>query len=103
MEYIFPSVLIALDVAAIRLLRHFGYKGEVFVYVLAKADGIDSALHRIYGLMSADRRAVPFVMPFRNLEGGVHKLPCQLSRLARWCNRVWIRKACRFSDYKEGY
>lgn len=89
-------------ISAISLLRQFGYKGDVFVYVLAKADGIDSALHRIYSLISADRRAVPFVMPFRNFDAGACKLPHQLVRLARWCNRAWIRNVCKFEDYKRG-
>ena len=85
-------------IRTMRLMRNFGYKKDFFVYVLAKADGIDSALHRIYGLMDADRRAIPFVMPYRDFS----KNECvshELSRLARWCNRSWIRKKCRFADY----
>ena len=87
-------------VRAISLLRRFGYRGDVFVYVLSKADGIDSALHRIFGLMAADRRAVPFVMPYRDFDNYTTEVPPELRRLARWCNRAWIRKACRFCDYK---
>lgn len=87
-------------VRAISLLRAFGYRGDVFVYVLSKADGIESALHRIYGLMAADRRAIPFVMPYRDFDNYTKEVPPELRRLARWCNRAWIRNACRFSDYK---
>ena len=84
---------------AIQLLRGFGYKKDFFVYVLAKNDGIESALYRIYGLMSADRRAVPFVMPYRSLTDNSIMPSDELRRLARWCNRAWIRKSCRFEDY----
>lgn len=87
-------------VRAISLLREFGYRGDVFCYVLAKADGIKSALDRIYGLMAADRRAVPFVMPYRDFEHSTAEVAPELRRLARWCNRAWIRKCCRFCDYK---
>lgn len=86
-------------VAAIRRLREFGYRKDVFVYVLARNDGIDSALHRIYGLMDADRRSVPFVMPFRSLTDNSVLPSAELKRLARWCNRAWIRKSCRFEEY----
>ena len=87
-------------VRAISLLRKFGYRGDVFCYVLSKADGIASALDRIYGLMAADRRAIPFVMPYRDFEHYTAEVAPELRRLARWCNRAWIRKACRFCDYK---
>lgn len=84
---------------AIQLLRGFGYKKDFFVYVLAKNDGIESALYRIYGLMSADRHVVPFVMPYRSLTDNSIMPSDDLRRLARWCNRAWIRKSCRFEDY----
>ena len=86
-------------VKAMKALRAFGCKKDILVYVLAKNDGIDSALHRIYGLMAADRRAVPFVMPYRSLTDNTVVPSAELRRLARWCNRSWIRKKCRFQDY----
>jgi len=85
---------------AIKALRNFGCKKDVLVYVLAKNDGLDSALHRIYGLMAADKRAVPFVMPYRSLTDNSIMPSDDLRRLARWCNRAWIRKSCRFEDYR---
>jgi len=88
-------------VNAIRRLREFGYRKDVFVYVLARNEAIDSALYRIYGLMEADRRAVPFVMPFRSLDDNSVLPSPSLKRLARWCNRAWIRKSCRFEDYRQ--
>jgi hypothetical protein len=86
-------------VAAIQRLRGFGCKKDVLVYVLAKNDGIASALHRIYGLMSADKRAVPFVMPYRSLTDDSIQPSEELRRLARWCNRAWIRKSCKWEEY----
>lgn len=88
-------------VNAIRRLREFGYRKDIFVYVLARNEAIDSALYRIYGLMEADRRAVPFVMPFRSLDDNSVLPSPGLKRLARWCNRAWIRKSCRFEDYRQ--
>lgn len=87
-------------VKAIQRLRKAGFKKDIFVYVLAKNDGIDSALHRIYGLTSADSRAVPFVMPYRSLTDDSIQASRELRRLARWCNRAWIRKSCKFKEYK---
>lgn len=89
-------------VAAIKRLRRFGCKKDVLVYVLAKNDGIDSALHRIYGLMAADKRSVPFVMPYRSLTDNSIIPSPRLRHLARWCNRAWIRKQCKFEDYNQG-
>lgn len=87
-------------IAAIKALRQFGCKKDIRIYVLARNDGIDSALYRIHGLMAADRRAVPFVMPYRSLTDDSVMPSMELRRLARWCNRAWIRKSCRFEEYK---
>lgn len=94
-----PSV-----VRAMALLRKFGTKGDIFVYILARNDGIESALHRISSLVSADPKCVPFVMPFRSLDAAGDKRPPgpRLKALARWCNRQWIRKSCRFEEYRYG-
>lgn len=85
---------------AIKLLRRFGCKKDVLVYVLATNDGIDSALYRIHRLMAADKRAAPFVMPYRSLTDNSVEPSPRLKDLARWCNRAWIRKSCPFEDYR---
>lgn len=84
---------------AIRLLRNFGCKKDILVYVLAKNDAIPSALHRINTLVATDPRVVPFVMPYRPLTGDLFAPSHELRRLARWCNRAWIRKSCSFEAY----
>lgn len=84
---------------AMRLMRSFGYRRDFFVYVLATNDGIDSALHRIRALTAADKRAVPFVMPYRSLTDDSIQPSEELRRLARWCNRAWIRKSCKWEEY----
>lgn len=85
---------------AVRLLRENGWTYEVFVYILAKNDGIDSALDRIIRLTSADRYIIPFVMPYRDLHNADADPPGRRLRdLARWCNRQTLRKSCRFEDY----
>ena len=85
---------------AVHLLRENGWTYEVFVYVLAKNDGIGSALHRIRSLTSTDRYIVPFVMPYRDLHSNANPPGRELRSLARWCNRQTIRKACDFENYK---
>lgn len=87
-------------IRAIKLLLRFGCKKDVLVYVLATNDGIDSALYRIHRLMEADKRAVPFIMPYRSLTDNSIVPSDELRRLARWCNRSWIRKSCEFEDYR---
>lgn len=84
---------------AVRLLRENGWTYEVFVYILAKNDGINSALDRINRLTSADRYIIPFVMPYRDLHSNENPPSRRLRDLARWCNRQTLRKACRFEDY----
>ena len=84
---------------AIGKLRGFGCRKDVLVYILAKNDGIESALNRIYSLVEFDRRVVPFVMPYRSLDDMSAEPSSELKDLARWCNRAWIRKCCRFKDY----
>lgn len=43
---------------------------------------------------------VPFVMPFRSLDGSEPDADDDVRKLARWCNRQNIRKSCTFSSYK---
>lgn len=86
--------------SAISRLREFGYRREVFCYILAANDGIDSALHRIETLTRRDAKVVPFVMPFRSLTDNSVVPSAELRRLARWCNRSIIRKTCTFNEYK---
>ena len=85
---------------AISLLRKFGYKRPVFVYVLATNDGVASALDRIHELEGSDPDIVPFVMPYRSLTDNSIRPSRQLKRLANWCNRAWIRKSCTFENYR---
>ena len=86
---------------AVRLLRENGWTYEVFVYILAKNDGIDSALDRINRLTSADRYVVPFVMPYRDLHNNANPPSRRLRDLARWCNRPALRRSCRFEEYAD--
>lgn len=91
--------MLPIVIKAIKALRRFGCTKEVLVYVLARNDGIDSALNRIYGLMDTDSRVVPFVMPYRSLTDNSIQPSAELRDLARWCNRAWLRKSCEFKDY----
>lgn len=87
-------------IAAMKRLRAAGYKRDFFIYILAKPGEVDSALRRIHALTLADRRASPFVMPYRDLKKRDAEIPRDLRRLARWCNMVATRKTIPFKDYK---
>ena len=82
---------------AVRLVRSFGYRGEFFVYVLAKE--VAEAHDRIMRLTAIDRKIVPFCQPFRDFVSGENP-PVELKRLARWCNIQSIRKTVPFEHYK---
>ncbi len=85
---------------AVRLLREKGYCSHIFIYVLAI--DFENAYSRVKRLLAIDEKITPFVMPYRTLtnekydEGNSR----QVKRLARWCNKVWIRKSCEFEHYK---
>lgn len=89
--------------SAISRLREFGYQREVFCYILATNDGIDSALHRIDELTAHDAKVVPFVMPFRSLTDNTITPSRELRKLARWCNRSILRKSCTYKQYIQEY
>ena len=84
---------------AMRLLRKFGCKGDIMIFILAYNNGIDSALYRIRELVASDSHAVPFLMPFRSLDGDTDPPGIRLKALARWCNRKWLSKSCTFDAY----
>lgn len=83
---------------AVVLLRKFNYKGGIFIYVLAKE--VHETLSRIEALLKIDKKIIPFCQPYRDFDNGGDIHDPELKRLARWCNRVWIRKSCSFKDYK---
>lgn len=91
---------IAPVVAAMKRLRASGYKRDFFCYILAKPGEVESALNRIEAITRTDRRASPFVMPYRDLDSSESEIPRELRRLARWCNMAATRKSIPFKDYK---
>lgn len=82
---------------AISLLRKKGYKKEVQVYVLAKE--LEDSLFRINEILKIDKTN-PFVMPYRDFNKD-KAVDLEIKRLARWCNRVEIRKTVKWSEYHE--
>lgn len=87
-------------VNAMKLMRKAGYKGEFFIYFLAV--DVQETLDRIMRVVSSDKRVTPFVMPYRALDTDGRIVSEETKRLARWCNRAWIRKSCSFLDYQPG-
>lgn len=85
---------------AVTLLRKAGYTKGFFVYVLAKE--IKETLERIVKLCEIDKKIDPFCQPYRDLDGDGHIIDSELKHLARWCNSVWIRKSCKYEEYKHG-
>jgi hypothetical protein len=82
---------------AVRMVKDHGYTREFIIYVLAKDL---TALSRVEKLAAIDR-VNPFVMPYRNLDGDGSIANDDIKHLARWCNRVRIRKSCTFAEYME--
>lgn len=84
---------------AMRLLRRSGYRKDFFIYFLA-VDASETHDRIMRVLDGGTGRVTPFVMPYRNLDGDVEIVSDDTKRLARWANRVWIRKSCTFENYK---
>lgn len=85
--------------AAVRMLRRAGFSREIFVYVLAEEAG--NALSRIERLVALDPKIIPFCQPFRDIGGTGEVMNPELKRLARWCNRVKLRKSCTFAEFRK--
>lgn len=77
---------------AAELLKQYGYKKDIFVYVL----GIDveDTLYRLNELKKYN--LVPFMQPYRD---GNKPVSLELKRIARWCNQRWAFKSCDYDDY----
>ncbi|MBQ1528509.1 radical SAM protein [Candidatus Saccharibacteria bacterium] len=89
---------IAPVIKAMATLRASGYRKEFFIYFLAI--DAEETHDRIMRVIGADTGIVtPFVMPYRNLDGDDQIVSEDTKRLARWANRVWIRKSCSFENY----
>lgn len=86
---------------AVEMMRKCGYKKDIFVYVLARE--VEETLDRLKRLNEIDKKIVPQVQPFRNLETDGEVVDPELSRLARWANRQWLRKKCDFKDFKKNF
>lgn len=93
------AVLPAIE-RAVALLQEAGYTREIFVYVLAKE--VDGALRRIQRLIAISNKVVPFCQPFRDFAANGEIIDPELKQLARWCNRLWLRKSCTFAEFRRG-
>jgi hypothetical protein len=83
---------------AVKTLRQVGYKGDVFVYILAQ--DFAETLERLDKILAIDHKIQPFIQPYRNLDGDGEIVDPELRRLQRWCNMAATRKKCKFEDYK---
>lgn len=86
---------------AINYLRKSGYKGEIFIYFLAKE--VEETLDRISDILSFDNRINPFVMPYLDLNGNGKVADINLKNLANWCNKASVRKTCNFINFNKNY
>lgn len=84
---------------AIKTMRAAGYKGDVFIYCLAK--DVSNALMRINTITAMDKRAFPFCMPYRDLNNN-NEIPQELKDLAHWCNQQCVRKTVSFHEFQKG-
>lgn len=83
---------------AVTRLRFYGYKKDIFVYVLAR--DVEETHERIIRLCEIDKRIIPFCQPYRDFSAG-SEVSQELKDLARWCNVQSIRKTTNFENYKE--
>lgn len=83
---------------AMKLLRNAGYKGDFFIYFLAI--DADETLDRIMRIVEADKKVTPYVMPYRALDGDGNIVNEDTKHLARWANKMQIRKSSSFEQYK---
>lgn len=89
-------------ITAMARLRQFGWNGDIMVFMLAKNGESESVLHRVHSLCGADKKCVPFIMPYRSLTDNSVVPEKKIKHIARWCNRVWLRKSCSFEEYYNG-
>ena len=47
-----------------------------------------------------DSKLNPVVMPYRNLDGDGQITNQEIKHVARWCNRVTLRKSCSYKEYR---
>lgn len=83
---------------AIKLLRSKGYKGEIFVILLAK--DFNETYDRLKRILAMDKKITPFIQEYKDFTTNVN-VTDKISKLSRWCNRAWIRKSCSFEEYKQ--
>lgn len=84
--------------SAISMLRKAGYNGEIFCYILAKE--LNESYDRILKVLAIDSKIIPYCQPYRDLDVDGVVIDPQLKRLARWCNRPWLRQSFKFEEYK---
>ena len=85
-------------VYAMRRMRYHGYKKEFFIYFLA--EDAQETHERILEVMDGCDKVTPYVMPYRDFSKYGNIVNEETKHLARWANRVWIRKSCTFEQYR---
>lgn len=80
---------------AIKLILKKGYKGQFMFYTMLHGD-IQECLDRITRF-EAMKGVSLMAQPYIDANGT--KPPQWQKDMARWCNRRWIFKSCKFEDY----
>lgn len=90
------SAVLSKVIEASELLRAFGYKKDIFVYVLGVEP--EEILNRINELKKHD--LIPFMQPYRDFNN-LNKISPIMRQMARWCNKKWLINSCEFENYND--
>lgn len=87
--------IIAVEHAASLMDKH-GYKGQFFLYCILM--DFKESFERINRWRNK-KRFVPYAQPYRDCIKP-NSIPQWQKDLAKWCDRLWIYRACNFADFE---
>lgn len=84
---------------ATSLIDKYGYKGEYFFYCIL-LDDFQESFNRVNHWREKGRRFLPHAQPYRNLNDPLQIIPQWQKDLARWADKKWIFRTCKFEDFE---
>lgn len=84
---------------ATSLIDKYGYKGEYFFYCIL-LDDFQESFNRVNHWREKGRRFLPHAQPYRNLNDPLQIIPQWQKDLARWADKKWIFRTCKFEEFE---
>ena len=81
---------------AMSLIRHYGYKGEFFLYCILF--DFEESYHRI-SYWRKYKYVTPYSQPYREINNPRQRIPQWQKDMARWVNRKELYRSCEFKDF----